>query len=175
MFGNLFGNKESGKSAGIRSIYDFRVTGIDGKTIDFAEFRGKKILIVNTASKCGFTHQYAELEILAARYRESLVIVGFPSNNFLFQEPGANEDIQKFCEVNYHISFPMAARISVRGWHKAPIYKWLTQKAWNGWKDSTVTWNFQKYLVDTEGNLAAIFSPKTSPLSAEVIAAIEMG
>src|ERR1017187_8756407 len=123
-----------------KSIYDFKVTALDGTTIDFSQFRGKKILIVNTASKCGFTPQYEALQKLSEKYKDKLVVVGFPENNFLFQEPGSNEKIAAFCKIKYGVTFPMAAKISVKGRNMAPIYQWLTQKEYNGYKDSKVKW-----------------------------------
>ena len=155
------------------SIYDFKIQALDGTTIDFSKFKGKKILIVNTASKCGFTPQYEALEKLAGKYKDKLVIVGFPANNFLFQEPGSNEKIATFCKENYGVTFPMAAKISVKGRSMAPIYRWLTEKKYNGYKDSGVKWNFQKYLIDESGHLVAIFPPSETPDSPEVITAIE--
>lgn len=156
-----------------KSIYDFKVESLTGGTIDFSAYKGKKILIVNTASKCGYTPQYADLEALYKQYDGKLVIVGFPANNFLFQEPGSNSDISEFCQKNYGVSFPMAAKISVKGRGMAPIYRWLTNKEYNGYKNSSVKWNFQKYLIDEQGQLVAVFPPATSPRSPEVIAAIE--
>src|ERR1700753_2738869 len=117
------------------SIYDFKVTSLDGKTIDLAQFKGKKILIVNTASQCGNTPQYADLQKMYEKYKGKLVIVGFPANNFGAQEPGSNEEIATFCSKNYSVSFPMAAKISVKGDDMAPIYQWLTQKKYNNFKD----------------------------------------
>lgn len=155
------------------SIYDFKVAGLTGNTIDFSQFKGKKILIVNTASKCGYTPQYKELEALYERYKDKLVIVGFPANNFLWQEPGSNDEISSFCEKNYGVSFPMASKISVKGRDMAPVYQWLTNKDYNHYKNSSVKWNFQKYLINEKGELVAIFSPATKPLDQEVIAAIE--
>ncbi len=154
------------------SIYDFQVEGLEGGTIDFADFKGKKILIVNTASKCGFTPQYAELEALYQQYQDKLVIVGFPANNFMHQEPGSNEDIAEFCQKNYGVTFPMAQKISVKGKEMAPIYQWLTNKDHNHYKNSSVKWNFQKYLIDEQGKLVAVFSSATKPLSEEVRKAI---
>ncbi len=156
-----------------KSIYDFKVEGLEGGAIDLSTYKGKKILIVNTASKCGFTPQYEELETLYKKYNDKLVIIGFPANNFLRQEPGDNKDIAAFCQRNYGVSFPMAAKISVKGKSMAPIYQWLTNKEYNGYKSSSVKWNFQKYLIDETGRLVAVFSPSTKPLSEEVIAAIE--
>jgi glutathione peroxidase len=147
------------------SIYDFKIKSLEGTTIDFAAFKGKKILIVNTASKCGFTPQYKELETLYQQHKETLVIIGFPANNFLFQEPKGNTEIATFCQRNYGVSFPMSEKISVKGKNIAAIYYWLTHKKYNAYKDSKVKWNFQKYLIDEQGKLIAIFSPKTSPLS----------
>ncbi len=155
------------------TIYDFSVPALDGSTIDFSRFRGKKILIVNTASKCGFTPQYEALEALSKKYGDKLVVIGFPANNFLFQEPGTNEKISTFCKENYGVTFQMAAKISVKGKKMAPIYRWLTEKKYNGFEDSRVKWNFQKYLIDENGRLVAIFSPTTPPDSPEIIAAIE--
>jgi glutathione peroxidase len=156
-----------------KSIYDFKVPSLEGATIDFAAFKGKKILIVNTASKCGFTPQYKELETLYEQHKEQLVIVGFPANDFLFQEPKGNEEIAAFCQRNYGVSFPMSEKVSVKGKHIAPIYYWLTHKKYNGLQDSKVKWNFQKYLVDEKGQLIGIFDPKTSPMSEELVQAIE--
>jgi len=157
-----------------KNIYDFKVTGLDGKTkIDFSKYKGKKILIVNTASKCGNTPQYADLQKMYEKYKGKMVIVGFPANNFGAQEPGTNTEISEFCTKNYGVTFPMAEKISVKGDDMAPIYHWLTEKQHNGFKDSEVKWNFQKYLIDEKGNLVAVFDPRTQPLSPEVVAAIE--
>ncbi len=154
------------------SIYDFKVLGLNGDTIDFSAFKGKKILIVNTASKCGYTPQYEELEALYEKYKDKLVIVGFPANNFLWQEPGTNEEIATFCQKNYGVSFPMASKISVKGKDMAAIYVWLTKKKFNHFKDSAVKWNFQKYLIDESGSLVAMFASATKPMSDEVIQAL---
>jgi len=162
-----------GKAAIPHSIYDFKVAAITGGTIDFSAFRGKKIMIVNTASLCGNTPQYGELEALYQQHKDRLVIIGFPANNFMFQEPAGNKSIAKFCESHYGVTFPMAAKVSVRGWRKAPIYQWLTEARHNHFADSTVKWNFQKYLLDETGKLTHIFSPRTLPLSNEVVAAVE--
>ena len=155
------------------SIYDFKVTAIDSTIIDFSQFKGKKILIVNTASSCKFTPQYEALEQLYKKYKERLVIVGFPANNFLFEERGSNEKIANFCKENYGVTFPMAAKVSVKGRKMAPIYHWLTEKQYNNYRDSKVAWNFQKYLINENGQLVKIFSPNVSPDNPEVIAAIE--
>jgi glutathione peroxidase len=155
------------------TIYDFKVPALEGGTIDFSNFKGKKILIVNTASKCGNTPQYEGLQKLSVKYNDKLVIIGFPSNNFLFQEPGSDKNIAEFCKENYGVTFPMAAKISVKGRKIAPIYRWLTEKQYNGYMDSKVKWNFQKYLINEKGELTNIFSPSTLPDNPEIIAAIE--
>ena len=150
------------------SIYDFKVESLNGGTIDFADFKGKKILIVNTASKCGFTPQYKGLEELYKKYKDRLVIVGFPANNFFFQEPGSNETIGEFCKKNYDVSFPMAAKISVKGKNIAPVYQWLCNKDENGVMDATITWNFNKFLLNEQGVIIAKFNSKVTPMSEEI-------
>ena len=151
-----------------RSIYDFKVESLEGGTIDFATFKGKKILIVNTASKCGYTPQYEELEALYKKYQDKLVIVGFPANNFGGQEPGTNTEINEFCKKNYGVSFPMAAKVSVKGNDIAPIYKWLCDKSLNGVLDADVKWNFSKFLLDEKGNLVAKYDSGVKPMSEEI-------
>ncbi|HRP89456.1 MAG TPA: glutathione peroxidase [Edaphocola sp.] len=173
LFSFLFACKPTINAQIPASIYDFKVPALDGTMIDFAQFKGKKILIVNTASKCGNTPQYEDLEKLYNANKEHLVIIGFPANNFLFQEPGSNKEISEFCKKNYGISFPMAAKVSVKGKTMAPIYQWLTNEAYNKVESSSVSWNFQKYLIDENGNLIGHFSPKTSPLSEEILKAIQ--
>lgn len=155
------------------SIHRFKVTALDGSEIDFSDFKGKKILIVNTASKCGLTPQYEGLEKLYEKYQDKLVVVGFPSNDFLFQEPGENKEIEEFCRLNYGVSFPMAAKIEVKGNNQAPIYQWLTNKNLNGKESSAIKWNFQKYFLDEKGQLIKHFSPKTDPEDSEIIKLIE--
>jgi glutathione peroxidase len=155
-----------------KSIYDFSVEGLSGGKIDFSQYKGKKILIVNTASKCGLTPQYEELEKLYKLYKDQLVIIGFPANDFLFQEPGNNETIASFCQKNYGVSFPMASKISVKGKDMAPIYLWLTQKKYNGVEDTKVKWNFQKYLINEKGEYVRMFDPRTTPMDQEVVDAI---
>ncbi|MEO8416541.1 MAG: glutathione peroxidase [Ginsengibacter sp.] len=151
------------------SIYEFKVDGLSGGTIDFSAFKGKKILIVNTASKCGFTPQYEYLEKLYEQYKDKLVIVGFPANNFGSQEPGTNDEIKAFCTKNYGVTFPMAAKVSVKGDDIAPIYKWLTEKSENGVMDADIKWNFTKFLLDENGNLVAKFDSKVAPLSEDIV------
>jgi len=151
-----------------KTIYDFKVESLAGGTIDFAKFKGKKILIVNTASKCGYTPQYEGLEELSKKYQDKLVIVGFPANNFGGQEPGTNGEIVEFCKKNYGVTFPMAAKISVKGEDAAAIYKWLCNKSENGVMDATITWNFNKFLLDENGTIIAKFDSKVTPMSEEL-------
>ncbi len=146
-----------------KTIYDYKVESLDGKEINFADFKGKKILIVNTASECGFTPQYADLEELSKKYQNQLVIVGFPANNFGAQEPGTNAEIGAFCQKNYGVTFPMAAKVSVKGDDTAPIFKYLTEKELNGVKNSEVLWNFTKFLIDENGKLIDSFVSTTKP------------
>lgn len=150
------------------SIYDFKVAGLDGE-IDFSKYKGKKIMIVNTASQCGNTPQYKELEALYTKYKDKLVIIGFPANNFGGQEPGSNAQIKEFCTKEFSVTFPMAEKVSVKGDDVAPIYKYLSeQAAAKGFADP-VKWNFGKFLLDEKGNLIATFSPKTQPMSEEIL------
>ena len=151
-----------------QSIYDFKVEALDGGTINFADFKGKKILIVNTASECGYTPQYEGLEQLYAKYKDKLVVVGFPANNFGGQEPGTNVEIKEFCKKNYGVTFPMAAKISVKGDDAAPIYKWLCNKTENGVLDAEIKWNFNKFLLDENGKLLNYFGSKVTPMSEEI-------
>lgn len=153
----------------VPTIYQFKVEGLTGGVIDFSQFRGKKILIVNTASKCGYTPQYAQLEALYEKYKDVLVIVGFPANNFGAQEPGSNKEISEFCTKNYGVTFPMAAKVSVKGDNMAPIYRWLTQKSENGVMDADIKWNFTKFLINEKGELEAVFESKVAPLSDEIV------
>jgi glutathione peroxidase len=151
-----------------KSIYDFKVEALDGGTIDFAKFKGKKILVVNTASKCGYTPQYEGLEKLYEKYKDKLVIVGFPANNFGGQEPGTNTEIKEFCKKNYGVTFPMAAKVSVKGDDTAPIFQYLCNKAQNGVLDAEIKWNFGKFLLDEKGNLISYFPSKVEPMSEEL-------
>ena len=151
-----------------KNIYGFKVEGLTGGNIDFSSFKGKKILVVNTASECGYTPQYKELQELYEKYKSKLVIVGFPANNFGGQEPGSNSEIKSFCEKNYGVSFPMAAKISVKGDDIAPIYQWLTHKDQNGVMDAEIKWNFNKFLLDENGRLITKFESKTTPMSEEI-------
>lgn len=152
-----------------QSIYDFKVKSLEGGTINFAKFKGKKILIVNTASKCGNTPQYADLQKLYDQYKSKLVIVGFPANNFGGQEPGTKTEIQDFCKKNYGVTFPMADKISVKGDDTAPIYKYLKEEATKKGMTDPVTWNFGKFLLNEKGELIATFTPRTQPMSEEIV------
>ena len=151
-----------------KSIYDFKVDGLSGGTIDFSSFKGKKILIVNTASACGYTPQYEGLEALYKKYQDKLVIIGFPANNFNGQESGTNSEIKEFCKKNYGVTFPMAAKISVQGDDIAPLYKWLCNKSENGVLDAKIGWNFNKFLIDEKGNMISHFESKVTPMSDEI-------
>ncbi|KMQ67325.1 glutathione peroxidase [Chryseobacterium sp. FH2] len=151
-----------------KTIYDFKVESLDGKEINFADFKGKKILIVNTASECGFTPQYADLEKVAEEYKDKVVVVGFPANNFGGQEPATNTEIGAFCQKNYGVTFPLAAKVSVKGDDTAPIFKYLTEKELNGVKNTTILWNFTKFLVDENGKLIDSFISTTKPTSESI-------
>jgi len=156
-------------ATGATSVYDFKVPGLDGNTIDLAKYKGKKLLIVNTASKCGFTPQYADLEKLYVKYQDKLVIIGFPANNFHQQEPGTNAEISEFCTKNYGVTFPMAEKVSVVGDSIAPIFKYLTDEAHKlGVADPVIGWNFTKFLVDETGKLIAVFPSKVKPMDDQI-------
>jgi glutathione peroxidase len=150
------------------SIYDFKVPGLDGE-IDFSKYKGKKIMIVNTASQCGNTPQYKELETLYEKYKDKLVIIGFPANNFGGQEPGSNAEIKQFCTKEFSVTFPMAEKISVKGDDTHALYKYLKEQAAAKGLEDPVKWNFGKFLLDEKGNLIATFSPKTQPMSEEIL------
>jgi glutathione peroxidase len=156
------------------TIYQFKVEDLSGDTFDFSTLKGKKILVVNTASECGLTPQYEQLQAIYEKYKDkNFVIVGFPANNFGAQEPGSNSEIATFCQQNYGVSFPMMAKISVKGEDMHPVYQFLTQKAKNGLEDSEVQWNFQKYLINENGELAKVVSPRVLPTDAEITNWIE--
>jgi glutathione peroxidase len=150
-------------------LYDFKVKTLEGGTFDFSSLKGKKVMIVNVASKCGNTPQYKDLEALYEKNHDDLVIIGFPANNFASQEPGTAVEIRKFCTENYGVTFPLMEKISVKGTDMAPIYKWLTSKKENGVMDSEVKWNFQKYLIDENGKLVQVLDPKELPTSDKII------
>ncbi|HEX3891311.1 MAG TPA: glutathione peroxidase [Terracidiphilus sp.] len=161
-------------SAKIRSIYDFTMKSIDGQQVSLKSYHGKVVLLVNVASKCGFTPQYAGLEAVYEKYKDrGLVIVGIPANNFAQQEPGTNEEIKKFCSNKYNVSFPMMAKVSVLGDDKTPLYQFLTDKSANPTIGGDIKWNFTKFLFDRKGNPVARFEPAVKPDSPEVAAAIE--
>ncbi len=151
-----------------KDFYQLSLKSIDGKPLSFSEFKGKKVLLVNTASQCGFTPQYADLEKLHQQYGDKLVIVGLPCNDFLSQEPGKESEIAGFCQRNYGVTFKLTEKIRVKGRYKHPVYQWLTSKSLNGKSSSTVVWNFQKYLIDEQGRLIDWFAPTTSPLSEKI-------
>src|SRR5690349_20255987 len=154
------------------SIYDFKVPGLIGGTIDFSKYKGKKILIVNTASKCGNTPQYAELEELYKKFSSDLVIVGFPANNFGSQEPGSNNEISEFCKKNYGVTFPMAEKVSVKGDDIHPLFKYLVGEAEKMGEKDPIKWNFTKFLLDANGKLVKVFHNKVLPMSDEIVSAI---
>lgn len=151
------------------SIYDFKVPSLDGKEINFSDFRGKKILIVNTASECGFTPQYEDLQELHEKYQSKLVIVGFPANNFGGQEPGSNEEIKDFCKKNFGVTFLMAEKVSVKGSDIHPLFKYLTQEAAKKGIKDPIGWNFTKFLLDEKGNLIDVYPSKVKPMSDKIV------
>jgi glutathione peroxidase len=150
-------------------FYDFRVKTIDGDDFNFGSLKGKKVMVVNTASKCGYTPQYKDLQELYEQYGKELVIIGFPANNFANQEPGTELEIKQFCTEKYDVTFPLMEKISVKGKDIHPLYKWLTSKELNGVMDSEVKWNFQKYLIDENGKLVDVLYSKEKPDSEKVI------
>lgn len=153
-----------------QNIYQFKVEDLSGKTFDFATLKGKKVMIVNTASKCGLTPQYKGLEKIYKEYKDkNFVIIGFPANNFGQQEPGTNEEIGAFCQQNYGVTFPMMSKVSVKGNDMDKVYQFLTQKSKNGLQDSEVEWNFQKYLINEKGELEKVISPQVSPTDDVII------
>ena len=161
---------EKNKAMTKQNIYQFKVTDLSGKEFDFASLKGKKVMIVNTASKCGLTPQYKDLQAIYDQYKDkNLVIVGFPANNFMEQEPGSNEEIATFCERNYGVTFPMMDKISVKGDDMAPVYQFLTQKSKNGVQDSEVEWNYQKDMLKENGELVKVVSPRTLPTDKEIV------
>jgi len=154
------------------SIYQFKLPLLSGDSVDFAAYKGKKLLIVNTASECGYTPQYEGLEKLYKEYGDKLTVIGFPANNFGGQEPGTNAEIGAFCKLNYGLTFPVFSKISVKGDDMAPLYQWLTQKDKNGWNEDAPGWNFCKYLIDEKGSLIAFYGSAVEPMSDEIVKAI---
>lgn len=154
----------------VKSIYDFKVETISGDTLDLATLKGKKVLIVNTASKCGLTPQFEQLEALYQQYKDqNFVIIGFPSNDFMGQDPGTNEEIAEFCQLNYGVSFPMMAKVVVKGKGKHPLYQYLTEKVHNQIDDFDIEWNFQKFLINENGTIDKVVSPRTLPNTPEIV------
>ncbi len=149
------------------SVHEFKVQGIEGKTIDLARYKGKKILIVNTASECGYTRQYAALQELSEKYKDKLVVIGFPANNFGGQEPGSDAEIKQFCSKSYSVTFPLAAKVSVKGGDMAPLFKWLTSQE-NPDFTGDIRWNFEKFLIDENGKLIRRYRSGTKPLDQEI-------
>ena len=157
-----------------KNLYSFKVKDIDGKEFDLSSLKGKKVLVVNVASKCGLTPQYEKLQELYEKYKDdNFVVIGFPANNFKGQEPGTDEEIKTFCTLTYNVSFPMMSKIDVVGESKAPLYAWLTEKSQNGKLDAEVQWNFQKFMVDENGNLVDFAAPREDPFSDKIIKWIE--
>lgn len=174
LFSFGFRSNNGDKATAIANFYDFKTMTLEGEEFDFSQLKGKKVLIVNTASKCGYTYQYKELEELYTKYKDQdFTIVGFPANNFGFQEPGSDEKIANFCEKNYGVSFPMMSKSDVKGKSKNALYAWLSSKEQNGKQDAKVSWNFNKFLVNEKGEWVAHYGSKTSPLDAEITAFIE--
>jgi glutathione peroxidase len=148
----------------IGSIYEFKIPSLQGDTVDFAQFKGKKLLIVNTASRCGYTYQYEDLQKLHENYGDKITVLGFPANNFFWQEPGSNEQIASFCQRNYGVTFQMFEKISVKGKDQHPLYQWLEAKS-----RKHPSWNFCKYVIDQNGNVIGFFGPKVKPMSEEIL------
>jgi glutathione peroxidase len=165
---SLFDNNDRENKTTSVSLYDISINSLTGKEIDFNEFKGKKILFVNVASECGFTPQYADLQKLYEKYNDKLVVIGLPCNQFGGQEPGDAEQIQSFCSLNYGVEFLITEKIEVKGENQHPLYQWLTKKELNGVNDSSVKWNFQKYLIDEEGKYIDVFYSITKPLSSKI-------
>ncbi len=165
---NIFGKKNtiamintSQENKG--SLYDFTVNDLQGNPVKLSDYRGKYVVLVNVASKCGFTPQYADWQKFHEKYGDKVTVLGFPANNFMSQEPGSSEEIAEFCQKNYGVTFKMFSKVEVKGADKAPLYKWLSEKSLNGWNDKEPTWNFCKYVVDTKGNLTHFFESKITP------------
>ncbi len=169
LFSLIFLSVLSVSHAQQKNLYSFKVNDINGKPFDLSSLKGKKVLLVNVASKCGYTPQYKDLEDLYKKYGgDKFTIIAFPANNFGAQEPGSNADIAEFCTKNYGVTFPVMSKISVKGNDIHPLYQWLTQKSDNGVLDAPVQWNFQKFLIDEAGNLRGSFPSKVNPMSTEI-------
>jgi glutathione peroxidase len=173
-FGSTQTKPANMENAPAKTLYDFKATTIDGKMLDLSQFKGKKVLIINTASQCGFTPQYKDLEKLHETYGDKLVLLGFPANDFGGQEPGTNTEIASFCSKNYGVKFQMMEKVKVKkGEGQSPLYQWLTSKTENGWNDQEPTWNFCKYLINEKGELVKFFPSKVGPMSEELTAALK--
>lgn len=155
------------------SFYDFTMKAIDGAEIPLSQYKGKKVLVVNTASKCGYTPQYKELEELHRTMGDKVAILGFPANDFMWQEPGTNQEIAAFCEKNYGVTFQMFEKITVKGKNKHPLFQFLSDKSLNGWNDQEPSWNFCKYLIDENGKLLKFYKSGVNPMSEEITGAIQ--
>lgn len=164
----LFSKSKPSETIGETSIYDIKINGLNGKPLELSKFKGKYILFVNVASKCGFTPQYKDLQELYESYQDKLTVIGVPCNQFGKQEPGNAKEIESFCEINYGVSFPITEKIDVKGSSQHPLYAWLTQKELNGKTNSKVKWNFQKYLVDPQGQFVDYYFSMTSPTSSKI-------
>ena len=165
--------KNNNSTVSSSNFYDLKAVTIDGQEISFEKFKGKKVLIVNVASKCGYTYQYEGLQKLHELYGNKVAILGFPANDFLFQERGSNEEIAEFCESNYGVTFQMFEKITTKGKKQSPVYHWLSNKELNGWNDQKPSWNFCKYLIDEDGKLVGFFDSKVKPLSEEIVSLIK--
>lgn len=152
-----------------KSIYDFKMKDINGDDVDFSQFKGKKLLLVNVASRCGYTPQYEDLQKLHEQYGDQVTILGFPANNFGGQEPGTNEEIKEFCSSKFGVTFTMMDKISVKGADKHPLYRWLSDKNLNGWNDKEPSWNFCKYFINEEGDLVKFFPSSVKPTDKQII------
>lgn len=164
---SFFSNAQDSKAS--TPLYDVQIDDIQGNPIHLSDFKGKKIMFVNVASKCGFTPQYEDLELMNDLYKDQIVIIGLPCNQFGEQEPGTNEEIVEFCSATYGVSFLMTDKVEVKGENQHPIYAWLTNKELNGKKSSTVKWNFQKYLIDEEGEFIDFYYSVTKPMSTKIL------
>jgi glutathione peroxidase len=170
---NALERPESIAAVSPNAFYDFTVTTLDGKKVSLSAYKGKKVVILNVASECGYTPQYGDWEKFYEANKSKFVVLGFPANNFGGQEPGSNKEIATFCTKNYGVTFPVFEKVSVKGKDKAPLYQWLTTKKMNGWNEKEPTWNFCKYLVNEKGELTNFFSSDIKPTSAEFLAAIK--
>lgn len=173
LFGCFSGAERPMGAQSMKNLYDYSFTAMDGRTVSLGEFKGKKLLLINVASKCGFTSQYEDLQKLHETYGDKIVLIGFPANNFRNQEPGTNEEIANFCKINYGVTFLMAEKISVVGDDQHPVYKWLSDKNLNGWNDLAPKWNFYKYLINEKGELVKVIPSQTNPMSDEIVSLLK--